>query len=214
MTYLQPCFNCQADKASCARRAEVLKGMKGLGITSAKFACVDRQSKFRPGQRVEFDWRYYDEEWRGEAYIATFNGTIMREMPGNRRFSIRVDQEGEHYDLLPRDILKNPEFTSVRPADIRALDEADKPMCPLCRAYDDASDMAAKCYGHGDLSDVSGTGCFRATPPGELPDGVFERAGELMFTCLSCDQSSPLLVDLTKYDPEMAYCGGSPRCIP
>lgn len=155
MTYLQPCFNCQADKASCARRAEVLKGMKGLGITSAKFACADRQSKFRTGQRVEFDWRYYEpdgSEYGSECFIATFVGTIMREKPNNRRFSIRVDQTGEHYDLPPSDVLKNPEFTSVRPDDIRSLDEPDRSICPNCAAYDEPADMERLgCWARGQV---------------------------------------------------------------
>lgn len=150
MTYFAPCFNCAVDKATCERRAAMRKALKGTGITSAKFNCPDRQAKFRRGQRVEFDWRYYDNEC-GEygipgGYTATFVGTIMREKLGNRRFSIRVDQDGEAYDLKPADVLNNPEFISVRPDDIRALDEADKPMCVNCSAYREADDCARLCY--------------------------------------------------------------------
>lgn len=47
-----------------------------------------------------------------------------------------------------------------------------------------------------------------------LPDGVFDRGGELMFTCLSCEQDFPLPIDLSEFHPETAYCGGSPRCLP
>lgn len=150
MTYFAPCFNCAADKATCERRAAMRKAIKGLGITSAKFNCPDRQAKFRRGQRVEFDWRYYDNESGEygipEGYTATFVGTIMREKPGNRRFSIRVDQDHEDYDLKPSGLLSNPEFTSVRPDDIRALDEPDRPMCSLCSAYKDADDCKRLCF--------------------------------------------------------------------
>lgn len=165
MVYLAPCFNCAADKATCERRATMREAIKGLGITSAKFNCPDRQAKFRRGQRVSFYWRYWeqtDNYGSSEEFYVTFRGTIMREMPGNRRFSIRVDQQHEDYDLKPSDVLKNAEFTSVRPDDIRALGEPDRPMCRLCSAYDDAEDIAAKCYGHGDLSNVAGEGCFNA----------------------------------------------------
>lgn len=48
----------------------------------------------------------------------------------------------------------------------------------------------------------------------ELPEGVFERRGELMFTCRACEQDVPLECDLDEFDPEVAYCGGSPRCLP
>lgn len=121
-----------------------------LGVTSVNFKCTDRVSRFRVGQRVEFDWRYFDEDGSGQDYTATFVGTVMREKVGNKRFSIRVDQEGEFYDLTPAEILKNPEFTSVRPDDMRALDEPDKPMCPNCAAYDDPDDIRRLCWGGGD----------------------------------------------------------------
>lgn len=48
----------------------------------------------------------------------------------------------------------------------------------------------------------------------ELPDGLFEVGGKVMFTCRGCDQSVPLEVDVSEFDPEVAYCGGSPRCLP
>lgn len=48
----------------------------------------------------------------------------------------------------------------------------------------------------------------------EFPDGVFERFGRLWYTCLSCGQDRELKVDLSEFDPEVAYCGGSPRCLP
>ncbi len=153
MTYFAPCFNCAADKATCERRATMRKAIKGTGITSAKFNCPDRQAKFRRGQRVEFDWRYYEPyaDYGGsyggnEEFFATFVGTIMREKPGNKRFSVRVDQDHASYDVKPREVLNSPEFTSVRPADIRALDEPDRTMCEMCTAYvGDDADIAAKC---------------------------------------------------------------------
>ncbi len=48
----------------------------------------------------------------------------------------------------------------------------------------------------------------------DLPEGVFERDGKPFFTCRGCDQAVPLECDLAEYDPEVAYCGGSPRCLP
>jgi hypothetical protein len=53
---------------------------------------------------------------------------------------------------------------------------------------------------------------LREEPP--LPDGVFERGGALMFHCRSCGEAFPLECDLAEYDPDVAYCGGSPRCLP
>lgn len=158
MTYYQPCLNCAADKSACTTRAAMRKAIKGLHLTSIKFNCGDRVARFHTGQRVSFDWRYFDEDGSGEGYTATFNGTIMHEKKGNKRFAIRVDQEGEFYDLLPKDILKSAEFVSVRPDDITLLEEPNKPLCRLCAAYDDANDMREKCWTRGDSCE---RGCMR-----------------------------------------------------
>jgi hypothetical protein len=50
--------------------------------------------------------------------------------------------------------------------------------------------------------------------PPELPNGVFERSGQLFYTCLSCGETVPVECDLDEFDPAVAYCGGSPRCLP
>lgn len=48
-----------------------------------------------------------------------------------------------------------------------------------------------------------------------LPDGVFELpGGGLGYTCKGCDRTRTLEVDVTEFDAESAYCGGSPRCLP
>lgn len=58
-------------------------------------------------------------------------------------------------------------------------------------------------------------GCAENVPPEDpLPDGVFEHDGKLFYTCLSCGARTPLECDLDEFDPEVAYCGGSPRCLP
>ena len=169
MAYLQPCFNCATDKASCQRRKDILQSVKSMGVTSVKFACANRQSKFRPGQRVEFDWRHYqacDNDYYETRII--LRGTIIREKVGNKRFSIRVDQDfvgfaeqEEPWDLKVSEVLRDPEFTSARPAHIRPLDQPDKPMCNVCCAYDEPDDIEKRCCGYGDLSNVSRTSCHK-----------------------------------------------------
>lgn len=47
-----------------------------------------------------------------------------------------------------------------------------------------------------------------------LPDGVWEHRGQLVFCCLSCGNIVPLECDPKEFDPEAAYCGGSPWCLP
>ena len=162
MTYFSTCLNCAADKAACAKRKEVRQAIKGLGITSAKFRCDERIARFRRGQRVQFIWRYYGEpdESRG-GYETVFVGTVMHEKAGNKRFAVKVDPENEIYDLKPADILKNPEFISVRPDDMVASGEPDRKLCPLCSAEEDTPDVPRLCWGSGDLSNVAGLGCVR-----------------------------------------------------
>lgn len=47
-----------------------------------------------------------------------------------------------------------------------------------------------------------------------LPDGVWVKDDRLVYDCLSCGQTVPLDCDLHEFDPAVAYCGGSPRCLP
>lgn len=48
----------------------------------------------------------------------------------------------------------------------------------------------------------------------DLPEGVWDKCGKLFYTCLSCGQATELDGELEGFDPAVAYCGGSPRCIP
>ena len=163
MTYFSTCLNCAVDKAACGKRKAVRSAIKGLGITSAKFRCEDRVARFRRGQRVQFIWRYYDDagEGRRDGYETVFVGTVMHEKAGNKRFAVKVDPDHEIYDLKPGDILKNAEFTSVRPDDMVPADEPDRALCPLCSADDVANDAQRLCWGRGDLSNVAWHGCLR-----------------------------------------------------
>jgi hypothetical protein len=151
MAYYKPCFNCAADKAACARRQEVRDAIAGLNVTAINFRCDIRQPMFRPGQRVEFDWISYDDEAAfycgdGEETV-TFFGTVMHEKAGNKRFAIRVDPDQECDSITPKDVFKTGgDFTSVRPADMRALGTPDRTICHVCAAYDDdEADKRSKC---------------------------------------------------------------------
>lgn len=54
-----------------------------------------------------------------------------------------------------------------------------------------------------------------APPPPDLPDGLWERSdGRLMYECIGCGRATELLVEADEFDPDVAYCGGSPRCLP
>lgn len=53
--------------------------------------------------------------------------------------------------------------------------------------------------------------------PAVLPDGLWEdeRApGKLFYRCRSCEKAIELDYPPEEFDQDMAYCGGSPRCLP
>ncbi len=50
-------------------------------------------------------------------------------------------------------------------------------------------------------------------PPPELPEGLWDRDGVVFFTCLGCGNSTDLHCEPEEFDPDVAYCGGSPRCL-
>lgn len=50
--------------------------------------------------------------------------------------------------------------------------------------------------------------------PDILPDGLFEIGGVLFATCRVCGNDYELYCDISEFDLEYSYCGGSPRCCP
>lgn len=48
----------------------------------------------------------------------------------------------------------------------------------------------------------------------ELPEGLWDRDGMVFFECRGCECAVQLECDPEEFDPEVAYCGGSPRCLP
>jgi len=48
----------------------------------------------------------------------------------------------------------------------------------------------------------------------DLPEGLWHRDGKVVFECRGCNQTVELEIDPSEFDPAVAYCGGSPRCLP
>lgn len=51
-------------------------------------------------------------------------------------------------------------------------------------------------------------------PEPDLPEGLFETGGRIKYTCKACGQDVELEIDPAEFDQDMAYCGGSPWCLP
>jgi hypothetical protein len=148
MAYYKPCKNCGVDKASCGRRSEIANAVLGLSVTVVNFRCVDRLPLFRAGQRVGFKWTDYgDGAFEEDAITLFYHGTVIEE--AGLRFIVRVDAgpsaDAAKYDA--RDVFKNDNLViKVKGADMQALGEPDRRMCPVCSAYDDEG---SRCQGWG-----------------------------------------------------------------
>ena len=143
MAYYHPCKNCAVDPSECAVRQKIKDQIAGLSVTSIKFKCKERTSRFRQGQRVEFDWSVYSntqisqDEFDTEVTPVKFVGTVIHEKSNKLRFVVRVDRDQEYFGHKPEDVLKNDDLIiSVRPDDIKPLDDPDRSFCPSCLAYD------------------------------------------------------------------------------
>jgi hypothetical protein len=164
MAYYKPCKNCSTDKSSCPRRAEIAKAVAGLSVTVVNFRCRDRLPLFHSGQRVAFTWTFWEpsggyEEYHGLGLV--YHGTVIEEHA--LRFIVRVDDapSADVEKIAARDTFKSDNLViKVRPADMRALDEPDRQLCPACIAY---PDEASRCQGWGEPGGFGSywpTGCL------------------------------------------------------
>ena len=155
MPYYHKCRNCAVDTSTCPRRQAIRSAIKGLGLTSIKFQCQDREPLFRVGQRIEFDWTHYDESARDycgevEPDELKFKGTVASENEERGTFVVQVDQdpvpsniEFPNLTYTPDQVFKNGGFAvRIRPVSMRAIDEPDRAICPDCLAYD----VGSRCF--------------------------------------------------------------------
>ena len=151
MAYLYPCRNCTLSKLLCTKRDELRKAIKGLGVTSAKFKCEDRKPAFASGQRVSFCWTLYGEDdgygyGFGDDLSVEFVGTIIAEVRNGHKFTVRVDAEGEFYDVKPAETFRNGgDVVNVRASDITAIDEPSRTFCADCLQYEGET---GRCQGY------------------------------------------------------------------
>ena len=129
------CFNCAVDKTACARRLALQKALAGSHVTSIKFRCPDRKAHFAPGQRVAFDWNYWDSDGYEESCLPlTFHGTVLQEK--GTKFVVQVDagHDASGEEIEASHVFKRNDalITKVRPSDMRPLDEATRSVCLAC----------------------------------------------------------------------------------
>lgn len=163
MAYYKPCKNCAVDKAACARRAEISTAIAGLSVTVVNFRCDLRKPLFHAGQRVQFAWTSWDSDgYEGDSSVdLLYHGTVIEE--NGLRFIVRIDDGPSACpeQLGARDVFKNDSLViKIKPADMVALDEPDRALCPSCSAYEGEE---ARCLGWEDsFHSYWPDGCFKA----------------------------------------------------
>lgn len=156
MTYYHNCKNCAVDKAKCVRRAELKAALKGLSVTSVKFACPDRKQLFQRGDRVAFSWSHWDfkrlDDY-GEAIedVLSFRATVVREV--RTKFVLRVDQDAVPSTLddvfyEPSAVFKNGgRAIKMMPQKLTLLDEPSRNICADCLVYEGEEEHLWACAG-------------------------------------------------------------------
>ncbi|ANL02649.1 hypothetical protein EVC10_039 [Rhizobium phage RHph_Y25] len=159
MTHYATCINCAVDAVSCQRRQNLRAALKGSGVYSLKFKCAERQQMFSAGQRVEFDWSLWErDEYDSSELPMVFHGTVIRER--GAKFVVQVDsgKDASGEGIEASEVFKKNDqlLIKVRPAKMRALDEAPRAVCSTCYHVEGGED---RCYQNG--TDWMPNGCIR-----------------------------------------------------
>lgn len=139
MTVYHPCKNCKLEKLACTRRDGVKLAIKGLGVSTIKFRCPERQPIYSPGDRVSVLWRWYDENvdgfTTGRFFSIQFKGTVSQEK--YPKFIVRYDDADgvtNHGEELPaKSHFRNEAlYATTRPVDMTLIAEPKREICRDC----------------------------------------------------------------------------------
>ena len=132
MTAYRTCLHCVRARDLCERRADVARGVAGLGVTSVKFRCPERIPLFTPGQRVSVTWFIVDPDGRyGDGIHETWPATVIAQR--GTKFQIVVDDVDGDEGTPARGWMKNESLhAKVTVGKLRPLSEPDRKLCPDC----------------------------------------------------------------------------------
>jgi hypothetical protein len=164
MAYFRTCFNCATPRSECATAKRLSALIKGLGLTSVAFKCLNRTPKFRAGQRVSVSWMVhdgggYDEmPWNLETWPATVSAEV------SNKFIILVDDVDSDCGTPARSYVKSANlYCKVSASKLKALDEPDREFCRRCGDIEQGG--YPNCYalnGDGELLLAAPSNCARA----------------------------------------------------
>lgn len=166
MGFYRPCTNCVREKAPCPRRERIATGIKGLGLTSVKFRCAEREPIFTIGQRVTVTWLvraesdcWYDDGAMWESWPAT----VIAER--GSKFQIVVDDVDSDEGTPARNYIKSETlYCNVTAGKLNPLDEPPRSVCGACGTVRGLDGTVAGCWGY----DREAGGGFSYTPHGCL----------------------------------------------
>lgn len=162
MATFRPCHNCVRERQPCGRREAVRAAIKGVGITSVKFRCDERQPIFAVGQRVSVSWIVSDEGDFRYATEESWPATVVAER--RPKFQIVVDDVDSDHETPARGYINNESlYAKVTAAKLKPLDEPARDVCRTCQAL--GPDYPG-CYGYEGVTYRPATGCPKA---GYLP---------------------------------------------
>ena len=140
------CYGCTVDGPTCPVRAVMRAPLKGLGITSISFKCVERKPAFQQGQRITVTWPFHEDE-DPDGMLIDFHATVITEhKPG--RYYIRIDNGPDQTigEYEAPKCLNSNGHAHVSFTRLAALDEPPRAVCAVCGEVDG---ITKDCYGHG-----------------------------------------------------------------
>lgn len=146
--FYRTCKNCAFDHRACARRKQVERGVKGLGLTGLTFLCEQRKPFFRNGQRVEVHWTFAlpDADFWDGMNTETWPATVVAET--KRGFRIVVDDVESDLETPAREFIKNDSlYCNVSASRLSALDEPDRLICKACDSAENGDGTVTGCWG-------------------------------------------------------------------
>lgn len=147
--FYRTCKNCAFEPQTCDRRAALVAGVKGLGLTGVTFRCEQRQPFFRVGQRVVVTWKIYDPDWDGYSdgmMEELWPATVVAET--KRGFRIVVDDvEGNEEGTPARSYIKSESlYCNVTAGRLRAIQEPDRAVCGYCGSAENGDGTVTGCW--------------------------------------------------------------------
>jgi hypothetical protein len=137
MTIYRTCAGCICDKAPCESREALKMKLKGIGVTSIKWKCADRKSRFEIGDpviaRTMAGKEYIEGSGYGDAEIAfdSFDGIVIRNAGTKCIVFIKPGTEGGESGYI-FDPQKGQGFCKIPISRLTSGNGPRVKVCPTC----------------------------------------------------------------------------------